>query len=334
MPELHPKSKPAEPGAAPRKSIEDWLGDPLFQASVTSILPRHLTGERFAAVALRQFKLVPKLRECTPASVLASMIDAAQLGLEIGLGGECWLIPYKIQGTMTATMQIGYLGHLKLAWQSQMISSVEANVVTREEVETGRFEFQHGTAGFLHHRPIDGRVLNEKTIAYAYALVWAKGAERPIWRVLDANEIARVRKQSGSPNSPGWTSWFDEMAMAKALKRTLKWAPKSRELAAAVALDDESDAGAPQSYQSRSDVAGLLSATGVRSEEERDMNDDLDRSRRGAAAGAAVADPDREAGAGNPGTGPLPPISDDREPVPVEARRPAPPAGPKGNLGW
>lgn len=330
MPELRRPEK-NEPARREGPTIEEWLGDPRFQESVAALLPRHLTGERFAAIALRQFKLVPELRKCTPASILASMIDAAQLGLEIGLGGECWIIPYKIQGTMTASMQVGYLGHLKLAWQSGMIASVEAGVATREEVDAGRFEFQHGTSGFLHHRPIEGRELTERSIAYAYGIVWAKGADRPVWRVLDAKDIDRIRRTGRSANSPAWTNWFDEMAMAKALKRTLKWAPKSRELGAAIALDDESDAGLPQSYGSRGEVAGLLAASRVADPAAQEMADAI--ARRGEDTGSS--DPGNPPDEGEAGSGTLPPRPiDTREPEPVPVRRAAPKPAPGGGLGF
>lgn len=327
------KGRPApERAASPQKTIEDWLGDPFFRTSVETILPRHLTSERFVAIALRTFKAVPALRECTPASVLAGMIDAAQLGLEIGLGGECWLIPYKLQGTMQAQLQIGYLGHLKLAWNSGQIASIEANVATHEEVASGRFEFQHGTAGFLHHRPIQDRELSEKTIAYAYGIVWLKGAERPLWRVLDSRQIARLRSTGRSANSPAWTGWFDEMAMAKALKRALKWAPKARELAHAIAIDDEADAGVAQTYQSGADVAGLLAASGQRTPEQAAANEEMDRLNQRKPGAGEAAPPDQGAGEDSGTIPPLP--KDEREPVPVAARR-SPAAKPEGGgLGF
>lgn len=338
MAELKGSPGPRLGGAEQKqKTIEDWLGDPFFRSSIETILPRHLTGERFAGIALRQFKAIPGLRECTPASVLAGMIDAAQLGLEIGLGGECWLIPYNVKvgrdrWEMQAQLQIGYLGHLKLAWQSGMVASIEANVATHDEVAAGRFEFQHGTAAFLHHRPIFDRVVTEKTIAYAYAVVWIKGSDRPIWTVLDAKQIERLRNTGRSANSPAWSNWYDQQSMAKALKRALKWAPKARELAHAIAMDDEGDAGAPQTYQSGADVAGLLSASGVRSPEDEETAREMDRLNR-TKPGVGANDQPGQGSEDSPGTVPPAP-KDNREPVPVAARK-APAAKPEGGgLGF
>lgn len=343
MAELQGKTPDSRTKSNREKTIEDWLGDPLFRASIESILPRHLTSDRFASVALRVFKSVPGLYECTPASVLAGMIDSAQLGLEIGLGGECWLIPYNTKvgrdkWEMRAQLQIGYLGHLALAWRSGQVASIEANVATHDEVAAGRFDFQHGTNAFLHHRPIYDRVLTEKTIAYAYAVVWLKGSDRPIWSVLDSKQIERLRATGRSANSPAWTNWYDQQAMAKALKRALKLAPKARELAHAIALDDEADAGKGQEFQSRADVAGLLSARGVRPDD--DLTDDLDAMDRKTQSNkpgvGESGDPDQEGG-GNLGTVP-PPSQREKVPVPARGRRSAeaepPPSDDDGGLGF
>lgn len=329
MAELKGKARGEQPRET-GKTLADWLESPYFRSSVEAILPRHLTGERMIAIAARQLKAIPALAECSPSSVLGGMIDAAQLGLEIGLGGECWLLPYNMKGEMRAQLQIGYLGHLKLAWQSGQVAAVEANVATHSEVASGRFEFQHGTAAFLHHRPEFDRELTEKTIAYAYGVVWVKGSDHPTWRVLDARQIGRLRNAGRSANSPAWTNWFDEQSMAKALKRALKWVPKARELAHAIALDDEADAGLPQTYQSAADVAGLLSAQGVRTDEEREANEAMARMARQKPGVGDEAEASDQGSGGPNGTVPPAPI-DTREPVPVAARK-APPAG--GGLGF
>lgn len=344
MAQLESKSPPSgEDQLAERDAgATRWLNDPLFQATLARVLPRHLTSDRFIGIALRQFQLIPKLKDCTPGSVLAAMIDSAQLGLEIGLGGECWLVPFRTKVTdrdgkdqyvNLAQLQIGYLGHLKLAWQSDRIESIEADVVTYDELKEGRFEYQRGTNGFLHHRPADDRILTEKTIAYAYALVWAKGAQRPVWRTIDAKQIARIRGTSQAPNSPAWTRWFDEMCLAKVLKRTLKYAPKSRELSHALAIDDEADAGVAQSFGSRVDVSRMLTPGRQLDDDHAAMQAEMERlARDGAAGDRAAGEPDQGA-AEQPGTVPPSPI-DKREKVPVGARRKtAPPASDEG-LGF
>jgi recombination protein RecT len=334
MPELKADETPAQVAKSSQKTIEDWLEDPVFQNSLQKILPKHLTSERFAAVAMRQFRLVPGLRKCTPESVLGGFMDAAALGLEIGINGEAYLIPYnqtvkdangdpyKVD---LAQLQIGYLGQMKLGWNSGKVSSIEADVVTYDEVEAGRFDYQRGTEGFLRHKPMADRDLSEKNIAFAWALIWIKGSDRPIWRVLDHKEIQRLRNTGRSANSPAWKNHYAEMSIGKALKRVFKWAPKSREQGHAIALDDQADAGLDQDFDAARDVSGILPAS-VPTSAAQNMMDE---------SGAASAEA--------PGAETMEMPSMEREKV--EAKKPEPepedkaaaepkPQGAKKKLGW
>src|SRR5689334_17561934 len=66
-----------------------------FAGEIARALPRHLNADRMARVALTCFRQNPQLAQCEPTSVFASVIQAAQLGLEPGLNGRAYLIPYK-----------------------------------------------------------------------------------------------------------------------------------------------------------------------------------------------------------------------------------------------
>lgn len=320
------------PAPASEGSIAQVINTPRFKESLAQILPKHLTSERFAAVAMRQFRTTPGLLKCTPESVLSAFMEAAGLGLEIGLNGESYIIPWfnKVKdadGNWTkvnvAQLQIGYLGHMKLAWNSGLISSIESDVVTKEEVESGRFTYQRGTDGFLHHKPEADRDLREQNIAFAWGMVWIKGSDRPIWRVIDKGQIERLRNTGQSANSPAWKNHYDEMAQAKVLKRTLKWAPKSREQARAVAVDDEADAGISQTFEGSEAIAALLPATGPKPAAQ-EMMERAQANGRDAdvpqPAPESRQGPDRD---GQPASAP-----------PREAEEPPTPTDEQGGLGW
>ena len=71
------------------------IRSPGVQDQIRTALPRHLTPERFVRMALTALRLTPKLADCTQESVLATMFEAAQLGLEPSTPlGQCWIIPY------------------------------------------------------------------------------------------------------------------------------------------------------------------------------------------------------------------------------------------------
>ena len=62
----------------------------------------------------------PKLATCTRASLIGAMLEIASLGLEPGVLGEAWLIPFKDRkrNVTEAQVVIGYKGMLELARSS------------------------------------------------------------------------------------------------------------------------------------------------------------------------------------------------------------------------
>lgn len=76
---------------------------------VSPLLPKHMTEARFGGLIMSSVQKDSKLLACTGVSLLTSIHQAASLGLEINsASGEAYLIPYNINGTMTATLVPGY----------------------------------------------------------------------------------------------------------------------------------------------------------------------------------------------------------------------------------
>lgn len=72
-------------------------------------LPKHLSSERFTRIAITCVRQNPKLAECSVPSLLGSLMTVAQLGLEPGVLGQCYLIPFKNAklGTTECQLQLG-----------------------------------------------------------------------------------------------------------------------------------------------------------------------------------------------------------------------------------
>ena len=192
--------------------------------------------KRIVGVALRQVHEVENLDRCTPHSFISCVLEAATLGLEIGINGECWMIPYETprrSGSFVAQLQIGYLGHLALAWRSEKIAGLQCDVVCDGDF----FEYQKGTDGFIRHRPKDGRLPSRHNITHVYAVLKTiYGGE--IWDVYDVTQIEQIRQAAPSGDSPAWVDHYGAMARGKMLKQVVKFAPKSREQATAVSLEE------------------------------------------------------------------------------------------------
>lgn len=330
MPKLEDRETREREGRTNAAILDDYLGSERFLDHLKQILPDHLDSDRFATIALRQVNAIPELKKCSLASVAGAIMQAGTLGLEIATQGECWLIPRfeKVKqddgskkSEWLANLDIGYLGHLALAWRSAQISAVQVDVV----MEGDTFDFQRGTAGYLHHKPRKGRSQDPEKVDWAYAIVQTVyGGE--VWNCIDRMEIERLRNAGTSANSPAWRNWYEQMAMGKVLKRTLKLGPKSREMARAITLDDQNDANI--SHDFALDVHAIPAEVSGKNPEAEEML------RRAAAASSQ--------GGGSSGDEPPPPgdldgpPQDQREPIPVQAQKPAEEKkpSPRGTMGF
>lgn len=91
-------------------------------------LPKGMSADRFARMVLVTVSQNPRLAECTPLSILTATMIAAQLGLEPGPLGHCYLIPYKIKDVMMASFQFGYKGMIQLSYNSAELQIGRAHV--------------------------------------------------------------------------------------------------------------------------------------------------------------------------------------------------------------
>jgi phage RecT family recombinase len=81
------------------------------KSAIEMALPNHLKPDRMLRIALTCFSTNPDLRKCTAQSILASIVVASQLGLEPGVTGQAYLIPYKTTCTLIPGWQ-GLVGLL------------------------------------------------------------------------------------------------------------------------------------------------------------------------------------------------------------------------------
>ena len=196
--------------------IVDWL-----KPALKSALPRHLTPDRMARVILTEFRRNPQLLNCSRESLAGAILTAAQVGLEPGVVGQCWLIPYGKEATFVP----GYQGLIELAYRSGQLDYITAEVVREKDF----FEYSLGTELYIKHKPAEGE---RGELKYVYAVARLKNAQTPIFKVLTRKEVEKVKKSSKSGHSSfsPWQTWEEEMWKKTALKRLLKLLPKSVEM--------------------------------------------------------------------------------------------------------
>lgn len=216
------------------KQVSDLLSSTAMQRQLARALPRHVTPERLARLALTQIQRVPKLLECDRESFLGAIMESAQLGLEPGVAGQCWILPFKGKATFIA----GYRGLAQLAWRSSLVSGLAARAV----FEGDHFDYDFGMDR-IEHKP--GGESDPKKLTHAYSILHTSTGGR-LWDVMTREEIEKVRARSpavAAKRSTPWDTDYAEMAKKTVFKRMMKLAPCSVEIMRAMDLDDDAERG-------------------------------------------------------------------------------------------
>lgn len=223
-----PRVNPREQYALIEKAVHDREAD--IVATLVPTIPK----ERFIAVALQAVTRSPRLLECTPASIIKALRDAAELGLEpSGLMGSAYLVPYRNRKSQRYEAQLiaGYRGLIDLARRSGEVKTIEAHVVR----ERDDFDYQFGTDAFLHHKPYlnrtaavddDGQPLDGGLYVAAYAFARLTSGEVQ-FEVMDVPQIEAVRRRSKAADDGPWSTDWAEMARKTPTRRMLKYLPLS-----------------------------------------------------------------------------------------------------------
>lgn len=208
-----------------------------MKGEIARCLPKHLTPERMARIAMTELRKTPKLQECDPLSFIAAIMQASQLGLEPGILGSCYLIPFNNNqtGKVECTFMPGYRGFLDLARRSGQIVSLVARAV----YENDEFSYEFGLKEDLTHKPaMNDR--GELVAVYAVAILKDGGHQ---FDVMSRKDVDLIKNQSKSKNNGPWVTHYEEMAKKTVLRKLFKWLPCSVEMQKAVSLDELQEAG-------------------------------------------------------------------------------------------
>ena len=255
---------------------------------VTALAAVHVKPERFLSVVDQALRRSPALLECTPASILKALLDAAELGLvPSGLIGQAYLVPYRNKRTGRKEAQLipGYRGLCDLARRSGEVRAIEARTVRAND----DFTIILGTDGVVRHIPYINR--SRETIEVenpdrpgellsiekdggpyigAYMIATLAGDVKQIeW--MPWAEIEAVRRRSRASDDGPWVTDPGEMGKKTVTRRGVKYLPIAIDspLNRALALEDEAEANATPAVKIVSSEArrGLEAALGIAVEE-------------------------------------------------------------------
>lgn len=235
---------------AEAKSLAKMIQEPAMMKQIALAVPKHVTPERLARMVLNQVRAIPALLSVDRTSFLGAIMQAAQLGLEPGVQGECWILPFKGKAVFVP----GYRGLAQLAWRSGMIASMCARAV----YEGDDFDFDFGEDKLRHKPKVEP---GSTPLTHVYAIVHTTTGGR-LWDVMTRAEVETVRKAapSATASTSPWITHYGEMAKKTVFRRLCKLAPSSVELRTAQRHDEAADRGEPQTYDF--DVPQLPEPTG------------------------------------------------------------------------
>lgn len=161
-----------------------------------SVLPKNFDVNKFMATLSLEVQKNEKLGQCTNLIEVAK--DVASFGLIIGgLAGQSYLIPFNEKykdgnswkSRMVAKLIIGYKGYITKLEEAGYF--VEAEIVTKEEVEQGCFKEIRGSQTQILHTPIRKGIRTRENIALAYCVIRHK-ENPPVVAVLSKEEIEEM----------------------------------------------------------------------------------------------------------------------------------------------
>ena len=207
------------------------------QNEIAKAIPRGLDAQRFVRAVLTVFARTPKLLDCTPQSVLAAVMQAAQLGLELDPGmGQAYLVPYGNQCQMIT----GYQGLVTLAMRTPDVKSVVARAVYEKDF----FEYELGLNERLVHKPSADADKGALTFVYGVAKLVDRDGMVPVFEVMSRKEVDAIRARSRAKDSGPWVTDYEMMSRKTVVRRLSKWLPKSTDFGRAIAAEDRFEMGA------------------------------------------------------------------------------------------
>ena len=205
-----------------------------YKPAIESVLPKHLTPEKMLRIAFNVIHRTPKLKECTPVSLINAVMEISILGLEIGRTAH--IIPFKKE----AVVIVDYKGMIELAHRSEKV----VNVVLKPVYENDSFDYIEGTNRYIKHKPTKE---DRGELVAAYAIVnYIGGYDFEIVLPEDIEATKKRAPGAKKADSPwntedAWTMWTKT-----ALRRLAKRIPQSPDLQRVAHLEGLVEAGLKQ----------------------------------------------------------------------------------------
>lgn len=216
------------------KQVQDLLKQ--GKSQIEAALPKHLSPDRMARIALTTLRQNPKLQECDPYSFLGAVIESSQLGLEVGR--QAHLVPFRNNKKGITEVQLipDYKGYLDLAERAG------THMTPRAVFENDEFSYHYGLEENLVHKPARS---DRGELTHAYVVIRRKDGSKTFF-VMTREDIEEIRSKSRGRNSGPWVDHYVAMALKTVIRHAFKYVRSSPEMEQALGLEERVDLGESQ----------------------------------------------------------------------------------------
>lgn len=217
-----------------------------FEEALPITVKKFLTPERIVKIVGMAMSKNPTLMKCTSMSILDSVMESVQLGLEPGGPlQQAHLVPFynKNIGAYECKLIVGYGGYITLARNTGELSNVVANLVyEKDEFEPPDLASDKRPV----HKPYMKGDRGEWYCVYCIA-TFKDGTHQLNFMTKD--DIMKLKKRSRARDNGPWKTDEGEMAKKSVVRNARKLWPMSTEkmgpMARAAELENMAESGEP-----------------------------------------------------------------------------------------
>lgn len=191
----------------------------------------NLDFAREANFAVQVLEANSFLQKLDSQSIINSIKNIALIGLTLN---PAMKYAYLIPRNGKCTLDVSYIGMIKLLTDAGTVKSISADVVYQSEVDDGKFDYRKGSDPYLKHKPDVFKSEKDKgALVGAYAIAYFRDGGYQ-FELMGKEEIEKIKLTSESYKnektrkySP-WENWEPEMWKKTVLRRLFKMLPKTK----------------------------------------------------------------------------------------------------------
>lgn len=238
----------------PDKPLSIFAQIDKMRPQFAAALPKHLNADRMVRIAFTELRKTPDLQKCEPTTTLGALITLSQLGLEPGVLGQAYLVPFNNKRKHILECQAipGWKGYVDLVSRAG-----RASVSTGAVRENDEFDYDLGSKPYVHYKKA-AKFDVEAPFVYFWSSGLINGAAHPTIEVWTADEVEAHRDRFNRVGDRHYSYQHWGMYGRKIpLLQVIKYMPVSVELqqpmSGAMTLDNKAEAGHAINMQQAAD---------------------------------------------------------------------------------